>query len=100
MTATVNTEDGEESELLELVAYVSSSRYRRSVVNCLDSRPRQPSRIADENDMPRPHVSRALGELKEKELVHSHSSDSRAKLYTLTERGNEVATRLEEHSDE
>ena len=100
MIATVNTEDDEESELLELVAYVRSSRYRRSVVNSLDSCPRQPSQIADENDMARPHVSRALGELREKELVQSHSSDSRAKLYTLTQRGNEVVTRLEERSDE
>ena len=93
-------ENDRESDLLELVAYVSSSRYRRSVVDCLDSRPRRPSEIADENDIPRPHVSRALGELREKELVHSHSSDSRAKLYTLTQRGNEVVTRIEERSDE
>ncbi|MEZ3142897.1 winged helix DNA-binding protein [Halobaculum sp. MBLA0143] len=70
------------------------------MTECLDARPRQPSRIADENDLARPHVSRALAELRERQLVRSHSSDSRAKLYTLTDLGDEVATRLEGRSDD
>lgn len=91
----MNSEPGE-ADVLDLVAYVSGSRYRKAVVNSLQNEPEQPSVIAGEADVARSHISRALSELSEKGIVQSHGEDSRAKLYSLTELGEAVADHVSE----
>jgi len=94
VTQRVTTDAVDDSELLELVAYVSGSNYRELVVTELDDEPRQPSQIADVGGVARSHISRAISELQERELVESHGQDTRATLYTLTDTGERVRTRL------
>lgn len=84
-----------DSELFDTAAYVCGSRYRMAVVRTLERGPTAPSRIADGNDVALSHVGRALSELREKNLVHSHSDGSRSKLYTLTDRGERLVAVLD-----
>jgi predicted transcriptional regulator len=85
-----------EADILDLVAYVTGSGYRKAVVNSLQDGPEQPSVIAEEADVARSHISRALSELSEKGIVQSHGEDSRTKLYSLTELGEAVADYVSE----
>lgn len=91
MTDDMPANRNDDPTLLDQAAYVLGSRYRKAIVNELESSPTTPSQIADRNELSLSHVSRALSELREKDLVRSHSSDSRTKLYVLTTRGNRVA---------
>lgn len=86
----------EETDILDLVAYVTGSGYRKAVVNSLRDDPEQPSAIAEEADAARSHISRALSELSKKGIVQSHGEGSRAKLYSLTELGEAVANYVSE----
>lgn len=79
-----------EDDRIEQAAYVIGSRYRRITVQELESGPKAPSQIADRNGVQRPHISRALTELQQKNLVVSHSDGSRTKLYSLTDEGASV----------
>jgi len=88
------TSGPEETDILDLVAYVTGSGYRKAVITSLQKGPEQPSVIAEEADVAR--SSRALSELSEKGIVQSHGKDSRTKLYSLTELGNTVADHVSE----
>lgn len=90
MILTLNSESGG-PDILELVAYVTGSGYRKAVVNSLQNNPEQPSVIAEEADVARSHISRALSELSDKRIVQSHGGDSRTKIYSLTDLGETVA---------
>jgi predicted transcriptional regulator len=85
------TSGSDETDILDVVAYVTGSGYRETVVEALQDSPKQPSVIAEEADVARSHISRALSELSEKSVVQSHSENSRAKLYSLTDLGETVA---------
>lgn len=86
----------EETDILDSVAYVTGSGYRTAVVNSLQNDPEQPSVIAEEADVARSHISRALSELSERGIVQSHGKGSRTKLYSLTELGEAVADHVSE----
>jgi len=91
------TENGDSGiEPLDHTAYVLGSRYRKIAVRELERQPTTPSQIAAYNDVSKPHVSRALKELREKDIVEAHESGSRTKLYTLTELGQQVADLLDQ----
>lgn len=94
MIDTVSSDEAEQADLLTLVAYVTGSTYREKILRELQNGPKQPSQLADEVEIARPHTSRTLSELSERDLVRSHSTDSRAKLYTSTDRGTAVAERI------
>jgi predicted transcriptional regulator len=91
----VTTDTVDDSELLDLVAYVSSSGYRKLVIAELRDETRQPSEIATAGDVARSHVSRALTELKDRGLVEAHGQGARATLYTLTDLGERVSASIE-----
>ncbi len=95
MISTLNS-GPKEADILDAVAYVTGSGYRRTVVNSLKTNPEQPSVIAEEADVPRSHISRALSELSERGIVQSHGEGSRTKLYSLTELGEAVADHVSE----
>jgi predicted transcriptional regulator len=96
----VTTETTDEGDPLEDVSYVLSSKYRERIVLDLVDGATTPTTLADENNFARPHVSRALSELSERDLVVSHGEGSRTKLYTLSEHGERVAELVEERDPE
>lgn len=73
----------------ETVSYVISSTYRREVVAVLAEGPATPSSIADETDNSMAHVSTALTDLRDHEVVELLVPESRRKgrVYGLTEAG-------------
>lgn len=101
---TLGSEDeGVDDELLDEAAYVIGSQYRTSVLETLADQPSTPTQIAEQHDVAVSHVSRALSELSDRDIVQSHSSGSRTKLFSLTSHGEEVASlvnELEEGGDE
>lgn len=83
----------------DTLAYVVGSRYRRMIVGKLSSGPTTPTAIAEANSVHVSHVSRGLGELVEKDVVSAHGTDSRTRLYRLTEHGKAVAELLEDYKE-
>lgn len=79
------------------IGYVISSRYRTRILVRLATGPATPSRIAEEEAMAVPHVSRALGELRERALVELLVPEDRQKgrLYGITDRGRDAFERIE-----
>jgi DNA-binding HxlR family transcriptional regulator len=74
------------------VSYVISSRYRVDVLNRLQTGPSTPSLIATDTDHSISHISRALQELQEEDLVTLLVSEERRKgrVYGTTEQGQAV----------
>lgn len=96
------SEETEEDEELiwDVVGFVISSRYRTLVLKRLATGPAPPSQIADDYDAGIAHVSRALQDLKEKELVDLLVSEDRKKgrVYGITEEGKEVLQHIDKES--
>ncbi|WP_262177422.1 winged helix-turn-helix domain-containing protein [Haloarcula laminariae] len=74
------------------VSYVISSQYRVATLERLQTGPATPSLIATDTDLSIAHVSRALQELQEAELVTLLVSEERRKgrVYGATEQGTAV----------
>jgi len=74
------------------VSYVISSRYRVATLERLQTGPATPSRIATDTDLSIAHISRALQELQEEELVTLLVSEERRKgrVYGTTDQGQSV----------
>lgn len=74
------------------VSFVISSRYRIATLRRLSAGPATPSRISEETELSVAHVSRALQELKEHELVDLLVSEDRKKgrVYGVTDNGEAV----------
>lgn len=85
------TEDWDE------IGYVISSRYRITVLKQLADGPATPSKIASEFQLSIAHVSRALGELRDHDLVTLLVSEERKKgrVYGITEKGEEIWEEIE-----
>lgn len=79
-----------------LISFIRRSDYRREIVKTLD-RPMTPTELSYELGKHRSHVSRALGELQDKNVVTLlNPEDSVGRLYDLTEDGTEIKYELEE----
>lgn len=78
----------------DAVGYVISSKYRSSVVRELADGPATPTMIADEADCSLTHVSRALSDLEERDVVQLIVPEEQRKdrLYELTADGEELWT--------
>ena len=79
------------------ISYVISSRYRIATLRRLSDGPANPSLIADETDLSIAHVSRALQELRDADLVTLLVSENRRKgrVYGITDEGLEVWETIE-----
>ena len=80
-----NTEDAE--------SYILSSKYRSLILEHLAGTGQAtPKEIADSANVSRSHISRALSELQEKDVVELRVSEARTvgRYYGLTERGEEA----------
>lgn len=93
-SVSMNADDGGDVD-----AYTLNSKYRRAVLAHLAEAGRAtPKGIADDAEIPRSHVSRALGELREKGVVELLVSEERSvgRYYGLTEVGEGVWDRLKD----
>lgn len=79
------------------ISYVISSRYRIATLQRLADGPATPSLIADETELSIAHVSRALQELRDADLVTLLVSEQRRKgrVYGITDEGLEVWETIE-----
>ena len=80
-----------------IVGYVVSSKYRVLVLQRLIESPAPPSTIAEDMNSPVSHVSRALQELRSRDLVDLLVPESRKKgrIYGVTEKGSAVWETIE-----
>lgn len=79
------------------IGYIISSTYRVTVLEQLSDGPATPSQIAKDQGITITHVSRALSELKERDLVELLVPESRRKgrVYGITEKGEKIWTEIE-----
>lgn len=83
---------------MEDVAYLAASRYRRETLKTLASSKATPSGIAREAGIKVAHVSRALGQLRDRDLVELlvPSGTKKGRIYGITAAGEEVLEELDE----
>jgi len=96
----LKSEDTSGNDTYDTLAYIVGSRYRRLIVSELSPGPSNPTKIAEAHDVPVSHVSRGLGELEERGVVSAYGTNSRTRVYRLTDHGETVATLLEEYGGE
>jgi len=89
-------DEGGDDRILDEAAYAMSSKYRIFVLETLTYQPSTPTQIAKQHDVALSHVSRALSELSDRDVVQSHSSGSRTKLFSLTSHGKRVVGVVDE----
>ena len=80
------------SEKWNLIGFIQSSTYREAVLEALADAPGAPSTLADRTDSKITHVSRALRELRERDVVELLVSEDRRKgrIYGLTDDGRDI----------
>lgn len=84
----------EEEEFWDLIGFVKRSGYRKKILSSLED-PMIPKEIAEEVNLHQSNVSRALGELKDKELVKVMNPDAKTgRIYKLTEKGEKVLEQI------
>ncbi|MFC7137852.1 ArsR family transcriptional regulator [Halobaculum litoreum] len=76
----------------DVIGYVISSDHRVVVLGRLAEGPATPTRIAEDVELSVSHVSRALGSLRQKDLVELLVPEERRKgrVYGITSAGEEV----------
>lgn len=85
------------SDTWDAAGYIASSRYRLAVCEYLmDQGPGLPSEIASATDIAQPHVSRALSELRDRDVVELlvPEAQQKGRLYDLTRAGQVALNRL------
>jgi len=80
----------------DLLSFVKRSTYRSQVVECLASQPMMPSEISDKTGSDIAHVSRALTDMREKEITQLlvNEDTKKGRIYNLTAEGEKVASYL------
>lgn len=78
--------------------YVSSSKYRSEVLFSLADRPATPSTIARDVGLEISHVSRSLGQLRERGVVDLlvEEDTKKGRVYGLTDDGEDVVDTMRE----
>lgn len=78
--------------------FVHSSGYRTETLRRLDERPSTPSTIAEETGIMIAHVSRALDELRDRDLAELLVSEDvrKGRIYGITDQGEDALDRLAE----
>ncbi len=75
----------------------AKGRTRRKCLEALSSGPKMPENIAKSSDEHLSHISRALRELADKELVECLTPKAnKNRIYRITKKGNEVLKGLKE----
>lgn len=73
-----------------VIGYIVSSKYRVMVIKHLQSNPKTPTQISRSEKTQISHISRALQQLREKDLVELLVSEEQKKgrIYSTTGKGN------------
>lgn len=80
----------------EEIGYIMASKYRKNVVEKLSKKNYMPSILAKEINIQLSHISRALKELKDKNIVECLNKESKkGKIYSLTELGKKLSLIIE-----
>ena len=80
----------------EVVSFVFSSEARLHTLRSLKTKKATPSQIAEQVDQPLSHVSRALRELQDKDLVVCLTPNrTKARLYAITPEGADILSKIE-----
>lgn len=80
----------------EEIGYIIASKYRRNIVEKLSYKNYMPSILAKEINIQLSHVSRALKELEDKNIVKCLNKKSKkGKIYSLTELGKDLSQIIE-----
>lgn len=84
------------------ISFVFSSTYRKEVLKQLTVGPATTSQIANRRDISMSHASRALGQLREQDLVELLVSEERRKgrVYGITDRGSEAWKKAREMEED
>lgn len=77
----------------DAVGFIRSSGYREAVLEALEDGPETPKDLAQSSDVGIAHVSRALGEMRDRDVVELLVDEDtrKGRIYALTEKGEEVA---------
>lgn len=78
------------------IRYVLNSQYRVGAMRELSTGISYPKQIKEALDARYPNVSRALRELREKDMVEVVADEHPGKLYALTDYGEQVWERIED----
>jgi DNA-binding HxlR family transcriptional regulator len=80
----------------DTISFVIGSDYRLLVLNHLAAEPKVPSQIAADEQILIAHVSRAIRELRDRELIELRVPEDQQKhrLYGVTEQGEQVWQRM------
>lgn len=79
----------------EDIDYVKRSKNRTNVMKSLNEFPKIPSELADATGISRQHISHALRELSERDLVVCLNPEyARGRIYRLTEKGKETLKKI------
>ena len=77
------------------IGYIMASNYRKLIVEKLTNKNYIPSRLAKELKIQLSHISRALSELKSKNVVEClNETSKKGKIYTLTELGKKISEKI------
>ena len=80
----------------EEIGYIMASKYRTLIIEKLSNKNYMPSTLAKETNVQLSHISRALKELTEKNLITCLNEKSKkGKIYTLTEFGKKISNIIE-----
>jgi DNA-binding HxlR family transcriptional regulator len=78
--------------------YVVTSKYRTKVIESLSVHPKTPKQISSEEDISISHVSRALRELVQRDLVSCiNPNDVKGRVYALTDKGKALTKIFEKN---
>jgi len=81
----------------EDVSFLIASSYRRKIAICLLDGPKTPSGVSKQTNIRIEHVTRAIRELEQKNLVKCLTSRSRrGRLYEITKLGKEALSKISE----
>lgn len=82
---------------MDTVSWVIASEYRMKTCRELKRSIGTPKGLADSMGKKLPHVSRALGQLQDRDMVQLESDEDRKKgrIYSLTEKGRAVLEKAE-----
>lgn len=87
----------EQQDFLENVAYIKGSKHRRNLIKILNKNLLTPTEIGKALYLRPNHASNILADLRKKDLVYCATpSVHKGRLYTLTEKGEEVYAYLKE----
>jgi len=78
-------------ETIAKLAYVRSSKHRENILRFVGDEIKIPTEIAQNINISTKHISKYLGELKDKDIIRClNENDRRGRLYKLTPTGKEI----------